>query len=149
MEIEKQKISIRELLSRYDAGERNFTRVIVDEFGDGLLRGVDLSDINLENSYLAIDFSGAVLRRANFRYTIWSIIVWEDVDFTGSDFTGINNGVGCYFIRCNLSNTIWTKADLWQSTFVECEEATAEFSDADFCEVEWESVLILLSTLPF
>ncbi len=136
-EIEREEISVKELLSRYNAGERNFTEVIIDEFGDVLLRGVDLSGINLENSYLGIDFSGAILRRVNFRYSIWNIIVWEDIDFTGSDFTGINNVVGCFFIRCNLSNTIWTKADLWQSGFVDCEEATADFSDADFCEVNF------------
>ncbi|MGB3761562.1 MAG: pentapeptide repeat-containing protein [Rivularia sp. (in: cyanobacteria)] len=138
-EIEGEEINIRELLSKYNAGERNFTGVTIFDIDDGLLRGVDLSGINLENSFLWADFSGAILRRVNFRYTIWNIIVWEDIDFTGSDFTGINNLVGCDFIRCNLSNTIWTKAELWQSYFVDCEVATAKFSDANFCDVRFTS----------
>ena len=136
-EIETEEINIRELLSRYNAGERNFTGVTILDIDDGLLRGIDLSGINLENSELWADFSGAILRGVNFRYTIWNIIVWEDIDFTGSDFSGINNLVGCDFIRCNFSNTIWTKAELWQSRFIGCEDATADFSDADFCEVEF------------
>ena len=136
-EIETEEIGIKELLSRYDGGERNFTNITIFEIDDGLLRGVDLSGINMENSHLRADFSGAILRGVNFRYTIWNIIVWEDIDFTGSDFTGINNLVGCDFIRCDLSNTIWTKAELWQSNFINCEDATADFSDADFCEVDF------------
>ena len=138
-EIETEEIGIKELLSRYDAGERNFTDITIFEIDDRLLKGVDLSGINLENSELWADFSGAILREVNFRYTIWNIIVWEDIDFTGSDFTGINNLVGCDFIRCDLSNTIWTKAELWQSYFVDCEVATAKFSDSKFNDVRFTS----------
>ncbi|BAY82089.1 rfrA pentapeptide repeat-containing protein [Calothrix parasitica NIES-267] len=136
-EIETEEIGIKELLSRYNAGERNFTDITILEIDDGLLRGIDLSGINLENSDLWADFSGAILRGVNFRYSMWHIAAWEDIDFTGSDFTGIHDAVGCDFIRCNLSNTIWTKAELWQSRFIGCEDATADFSDADFCEVKF------------
>ncbi|MEM1392333.1 MAG: pentapeptide repeat-containing protein [Cyanobacteria bacterium P01_A01_bin.80] len=137
IETEEIKIDLKELLNRYNAGERNFTGVTILDIDDGLLKGIDFSGINLENSELWADFSGAILRGVNFRYSTWHIAVWEDIDFTGSDFTGIHDAVGCDFIRCNFSNTIWTKAELWQSRFIGCEDATADFSDADFCEVEF------------
>lgn len=136
-EIEREKITVEELLRKYVAGERNLTRLYIFEPGDSLLRGVDLSGINLENSYLSADFSGAILRKVNFRYTIWDIPTWEDIDFTGSDFTGINNVVGCAFIDCNFSNTVWNQADLWQSQFVDCEVDSAEFGETKFCEVRF------------
>ena len=84
-EIETEEISVKQLLSRYNTGERNFTDVTIFDIDDGLLRGVDLSGINLENSHLWADFSGAILRGVNFRYTIWDIIVGKDIDFTATD----------------------------------------------------------------
>ena len=139
IETEEIKIDLKELLNRYNAGERNFTGVTILDIDDGLLKGIDFSGINLENSELWADFSGAILRGVNFRYSMWHIAAWEDIDFTGSDFTGINNLVGCDFIRCDLSNTIWTKAELWQSYFVDCEVATAKFSDSKFNDVRFTS----------
>lgn len=136
-EIEREKITFEELLRRYAAGERDFTRLDIWDWRDNMFRGVDLSGINLESSYLRVDFSGAILRKANFRYTIWDIPTWEDIDFTGSDFTGINNVVGCAFIDCNFSNTVWNQADLWQSKFVDCEVDSAEFGETKFCEVRF------------
>lgn len=86
-----------------------------------------------------VNFSGSILRRANFRYTIWDIVTWKDIDFTGSDFTGINNIVGCAFIRCNFNDTIWSQADLWQACFVDCTSTNANFDDALFSEVHFMS----------
>ncbi|WP_442949726.1 pentapeptide repeat-containing protein [Nostoc sp.] len=47
----------------------------------------------------------------------------------------MNNGVECVFVRCNFSNTIWDQADLWQSTFKDCNLTGVNFDNADFSEV--------------
>ncbi|MEH2377101.1 pentapeptide repeat-containing protein [Nostoc sp.] len=93
MKVKRQSITVEELLSRYAAGERDFTYVAIYDWREDLLRGVDLSGINLEGSALSVDFTGAILREANFRYTVWGDCHWHKADFSGSDFTGINNGV--------------------------------------------------------
>ena len=136
MKVKKQRITVEELLSRYAAGERDFTYVVIDDWREDLPRGVDLSGINLEGSYLCVDFSGAILRKANFRYTVWGDhCSWENADFSGSDFTGINFNEKCFFVRCNFSNTIWDQADLWQSTFKDCDLTDANFDNASLAEV--------------
>lgn len=137
MKIKRQKIAIEELLIRYAAGERDFSRVIIEELKEGLLKDVDLSGINLEDSILIIDLSGATLKEANLRNTRWgNHCDWKETDFSGCDFTGINNESSCVFVRCNFSNTIWDKADLWQSTFEDCNLTDAKFDNAEFCEVD-------------
>ena len=104
----------------------------------GLMNGVDLSSINLESSYLAADFSGAILRKANLRNTIWGDYCrWKQADFSGSDMTGINIESSCLFTRCNFSNTIWDEADLFQSTFEDCNLAGANFDNASLAEVRF------------
>lgn len=139
MNVKKQRITVEELLSRYAAGERDFTKVYIRDSREGLMRGADLSGINLEGSSLWVDFSGAILRKANFRYTVWGDnCSWQNADFSGSDFTGINNVVECVFTRCNFSNTIWNEADLFQSTFEDCDLAGANFDNATLAEVDFE-----------
>jgi uncharacterized protein YjbI with pentapeptide repeats len=132
-----KRITVEELLRRFAAGERDFTEINIRDSREGLMRGIDLSGINLEGSSLSVDFSGAILRETNFRYTVWDIVTWEDIDFSGSDFTGINNVVGCAFIRCNFNDTIWSKANLWQACFVDSTLTTANFDDAKFSEVNF------------
>ncbi|MBE8986510.1 pentapeptide repeat-containing protein [Nostoc sp. LEGE 12450] len=73
MKVKRQRITAEELLSRYAAGERDFTRFIEDS-REGLIRGLDLSNINLEASILIIDLSGAILRN----------------DFDNADFSEVN-----------------------------------------------------------
>ncbi len=136
MKVRREKITVEELLRRYGTGERNFTQVIIQDSREGLLRGIDLSGINLENSIIIFDLSGTILRKNNLSKTIWGECHWRNVDFTGSDFSGINNGVECVFGRCNFSNTIWNQADLFQSTFEDCDLTGADFEKADFSEVD-------------
>ncbi|MEH2364685.1 pentapeptide repeat-containing protein [Nostoc sp.] len=136
MKVKRQIITVEEFLSRYAAGERDFTYVAIDDWREDLPRGVDLSGINLEGSALSVDFSGAILREANFRYTVWGDCHWQEADFSGSDFTGINNGVECVFVRCNFTNTIWDQANLWQSTFEDCDLTGANFDNASLAEVD-------------
>lgn len=133
------KITGEELLKRFIAGERNFSGVFVKSRQERLFLGVNLSGVNFERATLSVDFSGATMRDSNFRYSVWGgHLSWEDVDFTGSDFTGINNEVGCIFTRCNFSDTIWSEADLWQSTFKDCNTWSANFYEACFSEVHFE-----------
>lgn len=136
MEIKRQKITVEELLRRYTAGERDFTNIVIDDWRKEMPSGVDLSGINFEGSSLSVNFKGAILRGANFRYTCLGDGNWEDTDFSGSDFTGINNGVEYVFVRCNFSNTIWDQADLWQSTFEDCNLTGADFKNASLAEVD-------------
>ncbi len=137
MKVKRQIITVDELLRKYTNGERDFTYVsIYSSSRKSLFRGVDLSGINLEGSALSVDLSGAILREANFRYTVWGKCSWENTDFSSSDFTGINNGVECVFVRCNFSNTIWDQANLWQSTFEDCDLTGANFDNASLAEVD-------------
>jgi len=89
MSVGKPRITVEELLRRSGKGERDFTNVLIYDSREGLMKGIDLSGINLEGSALNVDFSGAILRKANFRYTVWGHhCSWENADFSGSDFTG-------------------------------------------------------------
>ncbi|MUG91767.1 hypothetical protein F7734_04445 [Scytonema sp. UIC 10036] len=133
-------INAEELLSLYAAGRRDFTTDIIKDRHEGFFKGVDLSGINLEGSRIDIDFSGARMKNASFRHTKWRFIKWEDVYLTGSDFTGMNNIVGCTFINCDFSNTTWSKANLWQTSFVECISPDFDsFKDAQFSEIQFFS----------
>lgn len=113
-------INAEELLSFYAAELRNFATATVEDRREGFFRGVDLSGINLKGCFIDIDFSGAVMRNAIFSYAKWELVVWEDIDFSGSDFTGIKGITGSTFINCNFRDTIWDGANLWQACFVEC-----------------------------
>ncbi|MDM9580574.1 pentapeptide repeat-containing protein [Nostoc sp. GT001] len=112
-------ITAEELLQRYAAGERDFTGSIKDR-RKGFFRGVDLSGIDLGACFIKIDFSGATMRNAIFCNAKWDFVVWEDIDFTCSDFTGVQDITGSTFINCNFSDTIWNGANLWQPGFVQC-----------------------------
>ena len=131
-------MNAEQLLRAYNAGERDFPNYLIKDSREGLLKGVDLSGINLDSSILKFDLSGAIVRNANFQNAVWDYVSWEDVDSSGSDFTGFRNGVGCAFIRCNFNDTIWTGAHLWQVGFVECTFNNADFGDPDFRDVSCE-----------
>ena len=138
MDVDRREITVEELLSKYAAGERDFTNVVIYDSRKGLMSGVDFSSINLEGSYLAVDLSGTILSQANLRNTIWGDYCrWKEADFSGSDMTGINIESSCVFTRCNFSNTIWNQADLFQSTFEDCDLAGANFDNATLAEVDF------------
>lgn len=130
-------MTAEELLQHYAARRRNFSGIVISELREGLFRGIDLSDINLEGCALDIDFSGAILRRANLRYTVWHFWKWENLDLNGSDMTGINNISTCIFVRCNFRNRIWNQADIFQSTFEDCDLVDANFDNTRFSEVDF------------
>jgi hypothetical protein len=133
-----KRIDIETLLSRYAAGERDFSNLVVDPTFSGKVidltgiedptsylnalprdnrtQGVDLSDINLSKSNISARFHGAILRRANLRDAVWQISVSEDIDFTSADMRGtsVNRVV---FVRCNFTDVI-------------CDEDTSMFNTA-------------------
>ena len=81
MDVDRREITVEELLSRYAAGERDFTNVVIYDSRKGLMSGVDLSGINLEGSYLAVDLSGAILSQANLRNTIWGDYAYLSINY--------------------------------------------------------------------
>ena len=58
-------MTAEELLQHYAAGGRNFSGIVISELREGLFRGIDLSDINLEGCT-------CIFVRCNFRNTIWN-----------------------------------------------------------------------------
>ena len=136
MSTKRQRISFEELLSRYATGERNFINIEIWDWRRGLFKGVDLSGINLEKSAIDIDLSDAILKNANFRNTIWGGNTWESTNFTGSDMSGVHFNESCFFVNCNFSETVWNQAELFQSTFKDCNLWLADFNDARLIEVD-------------
>ncbi|MBW4534431.1 MAG: pentapeptide repeat-containing protein [Pleurocapsa minor HA4230-MV1] len=131
----QQKIRGEELLRRFTAGERDFINLRIWGWNEGLFRGIDLSGINFERSYISIDLSGAIVRNANFSNTIWNCTGWKDIDFTGSNMTGVEFDNSILY-RCNFSDTIWTDASLWQVIFQDCKLGSADFDKARLRDVD-------------
>lgn len=82
MKVQKQEITVGVLLRRYAAEERDFTSVFISDLREGLIRGFDLSSINLENSSLDIDFSNAIFQTANLQYIISNSILRNFVEIS-------------------------------------------------------------------
>jgi len=80
-------ITFRELLSRYQAGERDFAGSELDEDPDGDLAGLCLDGIDLSCSYVIAGFRGASLRGARFHNANLKTCEFDDADLTGADFT--------------------------------------------------------------
>ena len=58
--------SFRELLDRYDRGERDFTGAELDADSDSDLTGVCLDDVDFSHAFLVANFRGASLRGVCF-----------------------------------------------------------------------------------
>lgn len=143
---------------------------------DGLLpdrdvSGVDLSDINLEGSYLyPVNFSGTNLQRANLRNAILHSVNLEGANLSYADLRrarvygnlqGANLYMarleGCVLNRCNLqradlrraklrktrmANADLRKANLDKAHFSETMLNGANLQEVDFCNVELDSVFV-------
>jgi pentapeptide repeat protein len=82
------EISSREVLQRYQAGERIFRELdIEDPPDDRPLRGQKLDGIDFAGSFLLVDFTGASLRGAVFRANV-KCCWFDQADLTGADFRG-------------------------------------------------------------
>lgn len=77
---------VAELLRRYQAGERRFTDLEIDEVSHDL-RGVTLEGADLSRSWLQADFRGANLRGVRFHRCNVKTCDFRGADLTGADFT--------------------------------------------------------------
>src|SRR4026207_2140136 len=80
--------TFKELITRYTAGERDFSGVELDEDPENDLSGVCLDGINLSRSFLVASFRKASLRGAIFRDANVKTCDFSGADLTGADFRG-------------------------------------------------------------
>src|SRR5262245_50250077 len=80
--------TFRELLERYQRGERDFSGAELDEDPDNDLSGVCLDGADLSRSYLVVSFRGASLRGVNFHEANVKTCDFRDANLRGADFTG-------------------------------------------------------------
>jgi uncharacterized protein YjbI with pentapeptide repeats len=80
--------SFRELIDRYQHGERDFCESLLDEDPDNDLRGVCLDGVDLSQSFVVADFRGASLRGARFCHANVKTCDFRDANLSGADFTG-------------------------------------------------------------
>lgn len=141
----QMRITTKELLERYEQGERNFSR---DDLGVIALNppwliDVNLNDINLGRSHIQngglinIDLSGANLERSRFTQTLLVKINLSNanlsranldrVDFTSANLTGANltnanltgaNLTGANLIGANLTNIQINERTIFCNTFM-------------------------------
>jgi uncharacterized protein YjbI with pentapeptide repeats len=80
--------TFKELLDRYQQGERDFTGSELDADPENDLSGVCLDGIDLSNSWVMADFRGANLRGARFRDANVKTCDFTGADVSGADFSG-------------------------------------------------------------
>lgn len=120
-------MDVKELISRYEAGERNFISIKLEDNSEKVnLNGLDLRNINLSRSELSdvnfcdsnligADFSNAELINSNFNNACLVDVNFKEASLDGASFEGANltnaNLIGSYlyltkFMNANLMNTI-------------------------------------------
>jgi uncharacterized protein YjbI with pentapeptide repeats len=78
----------RELLRRYQAGERVFRDLEIDDAaGDPALRDQVLDGLDVAGSFVTVDLTGARLRGAVLRANV-KTCSFDRADLTGADFRG-------------------------------------------------------------
>jgi uncharacterized protein YjbI with pentapeptide repeats len=80
--------TFRELVERYQRGERDFVGSDLDGDSENDLRGLCLEGIDLSRSFLVADLRGASLRRARFIGANIKTCDFRDADLRDADFTG-------------------------------------------------------------
>lgn len=123
----QQKILIGDVISRYAAGERDFSEVIIEtpSFSEtrswerGQFKGLDLSDIILRNSsieWISRYMGGVILRGADF----------TNVNLSESDFT-----------QADLSNARMRGVRIFQSVFERTNLSGADLAGSWFGESDF------------
>jgi len=79
--------TFRELLQRYQQGEREFADSVLDADPDNDLSGVCLDGVDLSDSEVIAIFRGASLRGARFVAADVRCCDFRDADLRGADFT--------------------------------------------------------------
>lgn len=111
---ERREILFKDLIARYQAGERDFSEVIIETGGDSLTWE--------PGQFKGLDLSGIILRDSNI---IWLKNWLDGVIMRGADLTRVDLGE-CNFAEGDLSNAILCETRLFQSVF-----EMANFSGAD------------------
>ena len=123
-----ERISSSELLRRYEAGERNFQRVILQETN---LQGANLWGIILwEANLWGTDLRNANLQKADLRGAIL-----EKADLRGANFSDVNL-TDARLIEANLSSSNFTRANLCGVRLVRANLQSADFSGAKLSKAE-------------
>lgn len=80
--------SFKELLRRYQSGERDFSGAELDIDPDLNLDGVTLDGVNLSHAFVVASFRGASLRGARFCHSNMKTCDFRGADLRDSDFRG-------------------------------------------------------------
>ncbi|NJO99059.1 MAG: pentapeptide repeat-containing protein [Pleurocapsa sp. CRU_1_2] len=128
-------MTVDELLSRYAAGERNFSAIkfirnVESRRGRVDLRGADLRGINLSGSdLLGASLSGANLSSANLSGANLSGAILKEANLDGVI------AVGTLFKRTGLILSSFRDADLTGATFLQGGSRCADFTGASMRDV--------------
>jgi uncharacterized protein YjbI with pentapeptide repeats len=143
---------MREFCERYQAGERDFTRVSIldaDFRFQGVPRDIILKKANLTGALLeeisipAIDMSYAKFKKAALGETAFCGTNLEGADFRGAHFCQT------YFGKCNLRHANFSKTVLVELLFVEVDLSYANFSGAtQFSPLGYEGVIFHETIMP-
>jgi uncharacterized protein YjbI with pentapeptide repeats len=83
-----EDIGSAEVLVRYAAGIRDFTRLDIADDGDTPLAGANLRGADFSRSFLQCSFAGADLHNASFQEANVKACDFSNADLTAVDFTG-------------------------------------------------------------
>ncbi len=144
--------SARELLDRYEDGERFFEKAY--------LRGVDLGgailrDANLRGSYLSgacledSDLSRAIFEGSYLKDASFTHATVLDVDFEGANLKRVSFGgarvLRSHFVRAEISDTAWTGAQVGGSVFAQTDIGAMNLHPPVVvgpCLVDWRALAL-------
>jgi uncharacterized protein YjbI with pentapeptide repeats len=136
----------KELLNRYEAGNRAFSRANLSGIclQWEILSEIDLSDANLSGAYLnRVDLTGAILKGANFNQTILNGVELSQANLSHVNLTGVSlketNLSQAELTEANLrgadlSNANLQEANLTQGIISWANLSNANLSQANFTE---------------
>ncbi|MGC9505905.1 pentapeptide repeat-containing protein [Baaleninema sp.] len=132
-------MTLKELLERYAAGERDFGAIVLSEAN---LSRIDLRDANLSHAILSIaNLSGANLGGANLSYAKMNVTRLSGANLVRANLRGTILNVA-NMIRANLSH-----ADLKEAALIRAEMIRANLSQADLTGANLNAADLRESTL--
>jgi uncharacterized protein YjbI with pentapeptide repeats len=113
----------REVLSRYQAGERDFSGLEIEsshETGDLAFRGANLVGADFSRCFIVADFTGAQLGDATFAKANVKTCTFDGADLRNADFSGAAIDAAT-FSGANLADAIFEGAGAYGYTYVKGE----------------------------